>query len=111
MKCPECRTRMNIVDSRSIADTVSRRRHKCPKCGKSFTAVEAIVPDIQWGEISRQGDGWVFINLETLFSKIAKNAVVKGQAMSLLTGNLYGSFDDAYEDTLNELKRLSEGGK
>lgn len=47
MKCrnPECGCNTYITDSRAINISITRRRHKCKKCGESFTTYELYVAD------------------------------------------------------------------
>lgn len=47
MLCPECKTRMDCIDTRDRrTDGVPRRRYACADCGQRVTTYE--VPELVW---------------------------------------------------------------
>lgn len=40
MRCPKCKKKTDVVDSRPAAGNQVRRRRKCPKCSHKFTTYE-----------------------------------------------------------------------
>ena len=106
MKCPKCNTRMSVIDSRMLDNAITRRRHHCSKCNKNYTTIETIVEDVQWGDFTRNVSKFKGFNQDQVLHTMARNAVLKGQAMSTVTGGIYKSEEEALKDTLNELQRL-----
>lgn len=108
MRCPQCNTRMTVVDSRMMENSITRRRHHCSKCNKNYTTIETIVEDAQWGDFTRNVSKFKGFNQDQVLRTMARNAVVKGRAMSTVTGGIYESEEEALKDTMKELKHLME---
>lgn len=108
MRCPQCNTRMTIVDSRMMENSIARRRHHCSSCDKNYTTIETIVEDAKWGDFTRNVSKFKEFNQDQVLRTMARNAVVKGRAMSTVTGGIYGSEEEAIKDTLEELQRLMQ---
>lgn len=108
MRCPVCSTRMTTKDSRLVENSIVKRRHHCSKCNKMYTTIETIVDDVKWGDFTKNIDKFKAFNVDQVLKIMARNAVVKGRAMSTVTGGIYGSEEEALKDTLNELKHLME---
>ena len=53
MKCPKCKTKMSVVETRPSDEFVARRR-KCPKCKYSVHTMESIkLGDEAWYEAGK----------------------------------------------------------
>lgn len=101
MNCPECGGKLRVIDSRSAANNTTRRSLKCPGCEKMFYSVETLTNN-NIEKIKSAG----MINMSSIFSKLAKNAIVYSGYTSSLTGGTYPTKEEAEKDTIAELERI-----
>lgn len=62
MNCPDCETKMKMVDTRATyQDSYRRRRYECPKCKIRITTYE--IPRQELMEISKgkRKANWLFL--------------------------------------------------
>ena len=45
MDCPECQTKLKIIDSRAYSSLLRIRKYKCPACGYENITSEELIPD------------------------------------------------------------------
>lgn len=45
MDCPECQTKLKIIDSRPYSSSLRIRKYKCPICGYENITSEELISD------------------------------------------------------------------
>lgn len=111
MNCPNCCSRLNVVDSRAAANNTTKRRLVCETCGCRYTSYESIKDDNTEPTENKTTTATKTppankIDMSSVFKTIAENAITQHEYISIITGGVYVSRDDAIAESIKELERL-----